>query len=162
MTTRRLRFLVFATIVSLQSNTERRHQESEKRTPGIFSPSSFANRGRNFHFSKSQKKFRPADRNGELAKPNMYFAAALITFAAKTPTANERRPMKPTRKTRRSCTPTLFPVPVQFLFPLLSFLQKTQIHEFVYMYRYICVLCLPKGDATRMRRGQFGLFNCQD
>lgn len=27
---------------------------------------------------------------GELAKPNMYFAAALITFAAKTPTANER------------------------------------------------------------------------
>lgn len=50
--------------------------------------------GHNFHFSKSQKKFRPADRNSELAKPNMYFAAALITFAAKTPTVNERRPMR--------------------------------------------------------------------
>lgn len=118
-----VRFLVFAKIVSLQSNTvaERRHQELKSEPQRIFSLSSFAlvlvERGRNFHFSKSQKKFRPADRNGELAKPNMYFAAALITFAAKTPTVNERRP---TKNAEGSYAYSLS-VSVQFFSPFLSF-----------------------------------------
>lgn len=139
-----VRFLVFAKIVSLQSNTVRGSIKSEKRTSGIFSPSSFAlvlvDRGRNFHFSKSQKKFRPADRNGKLAKPNMYFAAALITFAAKTPTANDRRP---TKKRERLVRSLLFPSLYNFSFLFFLF-SKTQIHEFVYMYGYICVLRLSR------------------
>jgi len=132
-------FLVFAKIVSLQSNIVAKSIKSEKRTLGIFSPSSFAlvlvDRGRNFHFSKSQKKFRPADRNGELAKPNMYFAAALITFATKTPTANERRPTKSTNNAK-ACTLALSRLCEIFL-SFSLFFSKMQIHEFVYMQVYL-------------------------
>lgn len=160
-----VRFLVFAKIISLQSNTvaERRHQELKSEPQWIFSLSSFAlvlvERGRNFHFSKSQKKFRPADRNGELAKPNMYFAAALITFAAKTPTANERR----LTKNAKARTLTRFPSLCNFsLLFFLLFSQKRRSTSLCACTTYICVLRFPKGDATRMRRGQFSLFNCQD
>lgn len=117
--------------------------KSEKRTSGIFSLSSFAlvlvDWGHNFHFSKSQKKFRPADRNGELAKPNMYFAAALITFAAKTPTANERRPTRSRRKTRKLVPPhSRFRPCAIFLF--FSFFFRKCRFMSLYVQVHLCTL----------------------
>lgn len=64
----------------------------------------------------------PADRNGELAKPNMYFAAALITFAAKTPTVNERRPTKADEKREGLYARSRSRPPRNFSFPLFVFL----------------------------------------
>lgn len=154
--TRSRGFLVFAKFASLQSNAERRYQEWKANLRNIFSEfvcTRSRRLGRNFHVSKSQKKFWPADRNSELVKPNMYFAAALITFAVKTPTANEGRP---TKSTKNSEARSLFHL--HAIFPSLSrlFSQKPAnlcVCVNVRMYRSFVYLCFSKGDAnTRTRR----------
>lgn len=157
-------FLIFVKTASLQSNAiaERQVPRVKSEPPEYFPRvrlHSFL--GRNFHISKSQKKFWPADRNSKLAKPNMYFTVALITFAAKTPTANEKRPTKSTKNAQDSYAHTLFRLYATLLYLFLVFFSQKSEFTCARVDRYVaCVLRSSKGKLER--EGWFALFNCQD
>jgi len=96
-------FLAFGKIVSLQSDTAA-GAKSEPREYFPLPPSLPSTRVRLRPFvlvgRDAISTFQRARRNSWLigtAKPNMYFAAALITFAAKTPTVNGKRPTNSTK-----------------------------------------------------------------